>query len=353
MALVMISGYPCSGKTQRALQLAQELELIIGRECDQSDDKISGDERLPSEKKMTKTRKQFPKEIILINDETLGICKDMYKDSRSERLARAKLLSAIERALSQDCVVIADALNYIKGFRYQLFCLAKAAKLPSCVIHIGTPEPLCAQWNSQRSGDRYPDELIHELVMRYEEPNSMNRWDAPTYTVIYSDEFPPSDRIWSALVNHDPVKPNLATVVKPFEGSTYLADLEKSTQQICSFIQDQISLNRSGSVKIPNIDTVYLKSYSSFIIVYMSMGYLHHIDTLQLSLILLSFASDILYSFTNRTFKPLYLPAQFISYSQLQRQRRQFLTLMRAKPLSDTGSIFINYLNTQWSNSES
>ena len=42
----------------------------------------------------------------------------------------------MKRALGKDTIVIADGLNYIKGFRYQLYCEAKAVQTPSCVVRI-------------------------------------------------------------------------------------------------------------------------------------------------------------------------------------------------------------------------
>jgi len=44
------------------------------------------------------------------------------------------LMSSVERLLNKDTVVIADAMNYIKGFRYQLYCLAKSLRTPHCVV---------------------------------------------------------------------------------------------------------------------------------------------------------------------------------------------------------------------------
>lgn len=44
------------------------------------------------------------------------------------------MLSAVERVLSKDDIVIADGLNYIKGFRYQLYCIARAIGTPHCVV---------------------------------------------------------------------------------------------------------------------------------------------------------------------------------------------------------------------------
>ena len=58
----------------------------------------------------------------------------MYRDARTEKDARAAEYSAVKRALGRDTIVIADGLNYIKGFRYQLYCEAKAVQTPSCVV---------------------------------------------------------------------------------------------------------------------------------------------------------------------------------------------------------------------------
>lgn len=58
----------------------------------------------------------------------------MYATAKAEKDARAAEMSAIKRLLGKDDIVIADGLNYIKGFRYQLFCEAKALGTPSCVV---------------------------------------------------------------------------------------------------------------------------------------------------------------------------------------------------------------------------
>lgn len=70
----------------------------------------------------------------LINDQTLGVARSVYHTARAEKDARAEEYSAVKRVLSRDDIVIADGLNYIKGFRYQLYCEAKAVQTPSCVV---------------------------------------------------------------------------------------------------------------------------------------------------------------------------------------------------------------------------
>lgn len=74
--------------------------------------------------------------VIHINDQGLGLSRDVYREARSEKDARAAEYSAVKRALGRDTIVIADGLNYIKGFRYQLYCDAKAVQTPSCVVRV-------------------------------------------------------------------------------------------------------------------------------------------------------------------------------------------------------------------------
>lgn len=54
-------------------------------------------------------------------------------------MTRGALKAAIERALSRDALVIADSMNYIKGFRYELFCIAKSQTTPLCVVRHVVP----------------------------------------------------------------------------------------------------------------------------------------------------------------------------------------------------------------------
>jgi tRNA uridine 5-carbamoylmethylation protein Kti12 len=74
----------------------------------------------------------------------------IYNSAAQEKTARAEEFSAIKRALSKDNIVIADGLNYIKGYRYQLWCEAKAAGTRCCVVHVAAQEDECKEWNRER-----------------------------------------------------------------------------------------------------------------------------------------------------------------------------------------------------------
>ena len=109
-------GYPSAGKTTRALQLKEHFESKIAS--------ASADTRVSRLK------------VHLINDQTLGVARSVYHTAKAEKDARAEEYSAVKRVMSRDDVIIADGLNYIKGFRYQLYCEAKALQTPSCVVSL-------------------------------------------------------------------------------------------------------------------------------------------------------------------------------------------------------------------------
>ncbi|CAG8809397.1 10094_t:CDS:2, partial [Gigaspora rosea] len=151
--------------------------------------------------------------VHLINDESLGITKDSYRDTRvEEKKARASLISAVERLVSKEDVVIADGMNYIKGYRYQLYCIARAVGTPHCVIYCGTPIEIAREWNSNRGEEGYEATIFDELVSRFEEPDDRNRWDSPLFTVLYDDPVPSYDGIWDAIIVKKAKPPNLSTV---------------------------------------------------------------------------------------------------------------------------------------------
>jgi protein KTI12 len=160
-------------------------------------------------------------------------------EARPEKDARATFYAAIKRVLTEDDVVIADGMNYIKGYRYQLYCEAKAMETPSCVVHVGTPASKCKEWNNlilerhrnikdsaehtSSSTDTtkdncqvvepYDEDVIDNLIFRYEEPNGMTKWDSPLFVVPWTDEDVPGETIWEAMVHGKVVKPHQATVL--------------------------------------------------------------------------------------------------------------------------------------------
>lgn len=146
-------------------------------------------------------------------------------------------------------------MNYIKGFRYQLYCEAKAVQTPNCIVQIGTQPEQCRRFNeeaieaaagtpadnaSSTVAPPYDPDVFDNLIFRYEEPNGMNRWDAPLFAVPFEDASPDYDAIWEALVGVEGkgkvVRPNAATVLKPATEQDYLYELDRSTSDVIGAI---------------------------------------------------------------------------------------------------------------------
>ncbi|KAF2126799.1 chromatin associated protein KTI12 [Dothidotthia symphoricarpi CBS 119687] len=297
MPLVLISGYPSAGKTTRSVQLKDYFESKIAAS--------SADARLNRLK------------VHLINDQTLGVSRSVYHTARAEKDARAEEYSAVKRVLSRDDIVIADGLNYIKGFRYQLYCEAKAVQTPSCVVkvHIGTPAEKCREINTALLADKdndggYEEDDFENLIFRYEEPNGMTRWDSPLFIVVQEDEAPSwCDQIWDSLIGSDGkmkvVKSHQATVLKPATEQNYLYELDKTTSDILAQImtyQKDHAGEGGGEISVQDVD------------------------------------------------KPIELPANPMTLPQLQRIRRQFIAMNRQHSFSKSRikEVFVEYLNSEF-----
>ena len=62
-------------------------------------------------------------------------------DGHIEKQTRRQLRDAASRHLSRDCTVILDSMNFIKGFRYEVYCQAREHKTPHCVVRSILPHP--------------------------------------------------------------------------------------------------------------------------------------------------------------------------------------------------------------------
>ncbi|RFU79013.1 rna polymerase ii elongator complex subunit [Trichoderma arundinaceum] len=259
MPLIILTGLPTSGKSTRAKQLHDYLTA-----------RIAG----------TKYR------LHLISDDSLSISRTVYDLSTvpvhtrsanaSEKDARATIYGAVKRVLSDKDIVILDGLNYIKGWRYQLHCEAKAVRTPSCILQIGCSRDRAQQVNEDRlnrsqaateqegndaSGDTaepYEPANWENLVFRHEEPNPMTRWDSPLFTVIWEDDEEQVkktfDSLWEAIAgdSRKVIRPNQATEPRGRDASgDYLYVLDRETQDIVKRILDQQGDDGGGEVNVP------------------------------------------------------------------------------------------------------
>lgn len=136
MPLIVLSGFPCCGKTTFANRLRERL--------------LNEDTTVLSSELIDK-RLLIDDDILLINEESERISKSQgYASSLQEKSTRGILRSAVTQKLSKDKIIIADSLNYIKGFRYELYCSSRSFRTPHCVVWVDCDEQLSNSWNSSR-----------------------------------------------------------------------------------------------------------------------------------------------------------------------------------------------------------
>lgn len=245
----------------------------------------------------------------------------VYGDSAREKALRGALRAAVERRLSRHDVVILDSLNYIKGFRYELYCLARAARTPLCLVYCVRPgalgggalgggprvaraeetrsqtvsvswrphaeeggshlaagasvlrEPQAVQSvvDGRAQGDApkelereetsapdlpalvtpefeksanhvssafYPPELLEALTLRFEAPDSRNRWDRPLFTLVGLEEPLPLADIKAALFENRAPPPHQSTQSQPLASGSFLHQLDQVTSQVLTGLME-------------------------------------------------------------------------------------------------------------------
>ncbi|XP_030022385.2 protein KTI12 homolog [Manduca sexta] len=240
MPFILICGTPVSGKTIRAIELKEFFE------------------------------NKHNKKVEIVNEDEaiikLGYDKNStYLDSQKEKRVRGYLKSEVLRLIGKDNVVILDGSNYIKGFRYELYCASKASKSTQCTVYTirdyeeawEANKLRCEDVKEEESCERiqpvpYTQEVFDALTkLRFEEPNSNNRWDSPLFTVQPSDQLDLED-IYKALFEKKPPPPNQSTQNPPLTSTNFLYELDKVTQAISKQILEAKQLNIDGEVKFPD-----------------------------------------------------------------------------------------------------
>uniref|UniRef100_W8BBA7 Protein KTI12 homolog n=1 Tax=Ceratitis capitata TaxID=7213 RepID=W8BBA7_CERCA len=240
MPMIIISGLPASGKTTRAKSL-QKFFTDKGKKVHLISENIS----IPH----------------------AGFAKNEYfEDSQKEKQVRSDIKSEALRLLNKEDVVIVDAGNYIKGYRYELFCATKAARSTQCTLFCGIPESRAWEFNQQRTSEDvvpcngldknvdnsdvpYTREIFDALCMRFEEPHGNCRWDSPLF-VIFPDDTLDLEAMFSALYESKPLPPNQSTQNPPLSSTNYLFELDKLTQQIIADVLAARKIGNTGPVPV-------------------------------------------------------------------------------------------------------
>ncbi|KAK9845599.1 hypothetical protein WJX84_006362 [Apatococcus fuscideae] len=157
MALIVMSGLPCSGKSSISAAIKSELES---------------------------TSASAGLRVQVVDESLLALSRDTcYQDSVSEKSTRGRLKAAVERSLTKSSIVIFDSLNNIKGYRYEIWCVARACGCRYCLVHADIPGPVASAWNTSRASESYSSAVYKDLAGRYEMPDSKNRWEAPLFRI--------------------------------------------------------------------------------------------------------------------------------------------------------------------------
>ena len=193
--------------------------------------------------------------VHLLTDELTTSKDKCYTDSLQEKILRARLKSSAEKLLTPESVVILDSLNYIKGYRYELYCASKHARTTFCVLLCNTPVETAKEWNSSReSSQSYSPQVLDALVMRFESPDSRNRWDSPLFT-LYPDDPLPGEEICDAVFHCKPPPPNQSTQSQPLSESSFLHELDRVTQDVVRGIISAQKTSLPGEhVTLPNCE---------------------------------------------------------------------------------------------------
>ncbi|KAL7490900.1 hypothetical protein ACHAWT_000425 [Skeletonema menzelii] len=204
MPSIVLAGHPCVGKTTFAHLFAKR---ALSRASISNVVHIS--------------------EATACPDQTKAEC---YSNSHMEKTTRAALKSEFDRAVLSSAaneeegntLVILDSLNYIKGYRYELYCISKAAGERHGVVWVmgsssdeqfssanteSRSDVLAKKRNQERKevmqkqlgqkdddekkiksendldGYYEDDETMNQLVLRFEPPDEKNRWENPLFKV--------------------------------------------------------------------------------------------------------------------------------------------------------------------------
>ncbi|KAL6983366.1 hypothetical protein U1Q18_016752 [Sarracenia purpurea var. burkii] len=249
MALVVICGQPCSGKSKAALCLVEALRNA-----------------------------EYKPTVRIIDETSFHLDRNQsYADMPAEKNLRGVLRSEVDRSLSRDNIIIVDSLNSIKGYRYELWCLARAAGIRYCVLYCDVEETQCRKWNEERrerGETSYDDKIFEDLVRRFERPDRRNRWDSPLFEV-----FPSRDSIEkSSLAILDAVsyltkrvdsktrdvrvlQPTIATQTARVSEANSLYEMDRATQEVMNAIVEAQSQAIGGPLNginlgqgLPNIN---------------------------------------------------------------------------------------------------
>ena len=185
--IIILTGHPCSGKSTLATKIRERALLTQHQSIERV---VMVDELLANS--------------TVSNNNSAEIAQICYRTSTAEKVMRGALKATFDRAVAsavhdekaateqnkKKTLIILDSTNYIKGYRYELYCICKAATGSYCVVWCLNDVSTVKEWNSHRrnalsnpNSGFYSDDILDALILRYEPPDERNRWDRPLYRI--------------------------------------------------------------------------------------------------------------------------------------------------------------------------
>ncbi|KAJ8433216.1 hypothetical protein Cgig2_023168 [Carnegiea gigantea] len=149
-----------------------------------------------------------------------------------------------------------------ESYRYELWCLARAAGVRYCVLYCDAEEKDSRKWNDDRreKGEAaYNENIFEDLVRRFEKPDSRNRWDSPLFELWPSKDL--IDKSSAAILDAvsyltkkvdsktrdvKVLQPTIATQsARPSEANS-LYEMDRATQEVMNAIVEAQSQALGG-----------------------------------------------------------------------------------------------------------
>ncbi|KAL3080801.1 hypothetical protein niasHS_014906 [Heterodera schachtii] len=271
----------------------------------------------------------------------------IYGDPKKEKQLRSALRAKVQRLLHRKSLVICDSTNHIKGYRYELFCLAKNTQTRYAVLHCKASPSTCKWLNEQRTdNERYPDEILSNLFKQFETPDQKNRWDAPLFEVqIGRESTEEKDELGGFGSIAEGTNCALLTErTEEIDETKMPRNINLPFEQLHAILikGKELSANKCMKVQIPMVSSAFL--------VALDQQTQHILDRL---LALQSHATDgdELRVFDGETGQrnTVTFHQRLRSLAQLSRLRQQFIAYMKTHPIDDfdrIGPLFTDYLNS-------
>uniref|UniRef100_A0A7I4EES4 Uncharacterized protein n=1 Tax=Physcomitrium patens TaxID=3218 RepID=A0A7I4EES4_PHYPA len=245
MALVIICGQPCSGKSTAAACLMKEFEKT---------------NNMP---------------VVLIDEPSLNLDRNSaYQDMPREKNLRGMLRSAVDRAVSIDTIVIVDSLNNIKDTDMNCGAWpAQLGRITACTcwpVAYVADEAQCRAWNEDRrlkALPAYEDKIFNDMVRRFERPDGKNRWNSRLFelhpgkedihedsqAIVETVSFLTGNKNVGGSRNPQKLQPTVATQNPRTSETNSLYELDRATQEIVLIVVDAQAQGVGGLVRSVNL----------------------------------------------------------------------------------------------------